>query len=70
VISAKFNHDGTLVATADMAGTVQVWKVASQERLLSDVIGELNVSFFLNFSMETFKILIFISGWSGTLQST
>jgi hypothetical protein len=44
VVSAKFNHDGSMVATGDMAGKVQVWKVASQERVMEDSVSELNVS--------------------------
>ncbi|CAB3363145.1 Hypothetical predicted protein [Cloeon dipterum] len=42
VVSAKFNHDGSLVATGDMAGNVQVWKISNQERVLQDQISELN----------------------------
>ena len=44
MVSAKFNHDGSLVATGDMAGKVQVWKVASQEKVMDDSVSELNVS--------------------------
>jgi len=33
-----------LVATGDMAGKVQVWKVASKEKVMDDSVSELNVS--------------------------
>lgn len=39
-----FNYDGTYVATGDMSGLVQVWKVATKELSWSNSIDELSVS--------------------------
>jgi hypothetical protein len=59
VVSAKFNHDGSLVATGDMAGNVQVWKVASQEKVMEDSVSELNVSPSYSCSWDEIKIQLF-----------
>ncbi|XP_075212250.1 angio-associated migratory cell protein isoform X2 [Lycorma delicatula] len=42
VISAEFSHDGTYLATGDMSGIIQVWKVATKNVVWSDCIGDLS----------------------------
>ena len=43
VIHAQFSHDGVYVATADMAGFIQVWKVATNAVVWSFEMGDLSV---------------------------
>lgn len=43
VTSTLFSHDGIYLATADMAGLVQVWKVATKSVVWSFEMGDLNV---------------------------
>lgn len=69
MVSAKFNHDGSLVATGDMAGKVQVWKVASQEKVMEDSVSELNVSPSYYCSWDENNVKIIFSGWNGTQPS-
>lgn len=40
VIGVEFNHDGSLVATGDMGGLIQVWKISSKSLLWSENISE------------------------------
>jgi len=42
ITSVGFNHDGSLLATGDMAGFVQVWNVASQSKVWEFETGDLN----------------------------
>lgn len=44
VTCALFSHDGTYVATGDMSGLIQVWKVATKAVVWSFEMGDLNVS--------------------------
>lgn len=44
VTSALFSHDGCYLATADMGGFIQVWKVATKSVVWSFETGDLNVS--------------------------
>lgn len=50
---AEFSHDGTYVATGDMSGIIQVWRVATQSLIWSDNVGDVSVSIlfilFVNF---------------------
>lgn len=49
VTCALFSHDGAYVATGDMNGLIQVWKVATQAQVWSFEMGDLNVSTLLPF---------------------
>ena len=44
VIHLCFSHDGTLLATGDYAGYIQVWEVASSKKVWEFEVGELSVS--------------------------
>lgn len=48
VSTVSFNYDGTYVATGDMSGLVQVWKVATRALVWNSgySIGDLSVSVF------------------------
>jgi angio-associated migratory cell protein len=43
VTHAQFSHDGVYVATADMAGFIQVWKMATKAVVWSFEMGDLSV---------------------------
>jgi len=47
VTSALFSHDGSYVATADMGGFIQVWKVATKSVVWTFETGDLNVRLYL-----------------------
>jgi len=42
VTMAAFSFDGTYVATGDMSGLIQVWKVATHTLVWSDTVGDLS----------------------------
>ncbi|CAL4098661.1 unnamed protein product [Meganyctiphanes norvegica] len=42
VTCVDFNHDGSLLATGDMAGYIQVWNVSSQSKIWEFETGDLN----------------------------
>ena len=44
VTNAQFSHDGVYLATADMSGFIQVWKVATKSMVWNFEVGDLNVS--------------------------
>ena len=44
VTCAQFSYDGTYLATADMAGFIQVWKVSTKAVVWSFEMGDVNVS--------------------------
>ena len=44
VVSVDFSFDGNYVATADMAGFIQVWKLSNIKGIWSTNIGDLSVS--------------------------
>ena len=43
VTSVAFSHDGGYLATADMSGLIQVWKVTTKSMVWSFEVGDLNV---------------------------
>ena len=43
VTCAGFSHDAALVATGDMGGMVQVWRVSSKQQIWSFEVGDLEV---------------------------
>jgi len=43
VTCALFSHDGTFLATGDMGGLIQVWKMATKSLVWSFEMGDLNV---------------------------
>ena len=45
VTSALFSHDGSYLATADMGGLIQVWKIATKSVIWSFETGDLTVRF-------------------------
>ena len=40
----QFNYDGSYVATGDMSGVVQVWKIASKLQVWETHVADLTVS--------------------------
>lgn len=44
VVCVKFNHDGSLLATGDMSGYIQVWKVEGATKTWDFETGDLSVS--------------------------
>jgi ribosome assembly protein SQT1 len=44
VTSVQFNYDGSYVATGDMSGVIQVWKIASKLQVWETLVGDLTVS--------------------------
>jgi len=42
VTNALFSHDGIFLATADMSGFIQVWKVATKSAVWNFEVGDLN----------------------------
>ena len=50
VTCVQFNYDGSYVATGDMSGVVQVWKIASKLQVWETHVGDLTVSL-LNWKM-------------------
>jgi WD40 repeat protein len=44
VTCVQFNYDGSYVATGDMSGVVQVWKIASKLKVWETHVGDLTVS--------------------------
>ena len=56
VTTALFSHDGCYVATADMSGFIQVWKVATKSVVWTFETGDLNVRpYFLKKQTKTSK---------------
>jgi WD40 repeat protein len=45
VTCVQFNYDGSYVATGDMSGVIQVWKIASKSQVWETHVGDLTVSF-------------------------
>ena len=43
VTQVAWSHDGTMLATGDMAGLIQVWSVATKEMIWSSEISDLEV---------------------------
>jgi len=44
VAYVQFNNDGSYVATGDMSGVIQVWKIASKLQVWETHVGDLTVS--------------------------
>jgi len=44
VTCVQFNYDGSYVATGDMSGVIQVWKIASKLQVWETHVGDLTVS--------------------------
>jgi len=42
VTNAQFSHDGVFLATADMSGFIQVWKLATKSMVWNFEVGDLN----------------------------
>lgn len=70
VTSALFSHDGSYLASADMGGFIQVWKIATKSVVWSFETGDLNVSFTYPLSrlekVTDCTMLFLYSGWIGT----
>ena len=74
VTSALFSHDGSHLATADMGGFIQVWKLSTKSVVWSFETGDLNVSLIswqqvdgnnLTILFLNFNFFLFYSGWIG-----
>ena len=60
VTSALFSYDGSYLATADMGGFIQVWKMANKSVVWSFDTGDLTVSLFhFKFALITFFIIVY-----------
>lgn len=44
VTCVQFNYDGSYVATGDMSGVIQVWKIGSKLQVWETHVGDLTVS--------------------------
>lgn len=44
VTAVEFSQDGNYVATADMAGLVQVWRTNSMQKIWEYAMGDMTVS--------------------------
>lgn len=45
VVQVSWSHDGTMLASGDMAGLIQVWSVATKELIWSFEISDLEVRY-------------------------
>lgn len=61
VTCVQFNYDGSYVATGDMSGVIQVWKIASKLQVWETHVGDLTVSL-LNWNIMSFNTSCHISG--------
>ena len=43
VTQVGFNHDGSLFATGDMGGVIQVWRTATHQKVWDYQLGDLMV---------------------------
>lgn len=43
VTQVAWSHDGTMLATGDMSGLIQVWSVSTKEMIWSSEISDLEV---------------------------
>ena len=60
VTSALFSYDGSYLATADMGGFIQVWKMANKSVVWSFDTGDLTVSLFhFKFALIKFFIIVY-----------
>jgi WD40 repeat protein len=44
VTCVRFNYDGSYVATGDMSGVIQVWKITNKLLVWDTHVGDLTVS--------------------------
>ena len=51
VTAVEFSQDGNYVATADMAGQIQVWRTSSMQKIWEYAMGDMTVSYTAYFSV-------------------
>lgn len=60
VTHVGFSFDGTYVATGDMTGLIQVWKLFESEPVWNEKIEELQVNWFYEYSVISVCVLIIL----------